>query len=170
MTLISDEYREQNSKLHKDCDKYGSKGDKWKKYVLAMCVKHKTTSLLDYGCGKGSLAKAMPFYVTEYDPAIEEKAYPKAPHDIVACTDVLEHVEHENLDSVLNDLRELTKKQAFITIALRESGEVLPDGRNSHLIVKCVEWWVGKLEPHFKVKVLRENYRDVLLSCEAKQC
>jgi hypothetical protein len=34
----------------------------------------KTTSILDYGCGKGYLAKALPFPIWEYDPAIPEKA------------------------------------------------------------------------------------------------
>jgi 2-polyprenyl-3-methyl-5-hydroxy-6-metoxy-1,4-benzoquinol methylase len=63
------------------------------------------------------------------------------PHDIVACTDVLEHIEPDCLDDVLKDIRRCTKKVAFLLIATRPAIKVLADGRNAHLIQQPYTWW-----------------------------
>jgi len=64
------------------------------------------------------------------------------PHDIVACTDVLEHLEPYCVDDVIDDLRRVTRKALFLTIATRVSKRTLADGRNAHLIVEGAPFWL----------------------------
>jgi uncharacterized Rossmann fold enzyme len=95
--LISDEMRELNARLHRDNLAYGVGGGKHAGTVLKLADSIKTTSVLDYASGKGYLAKAIPFPIWEYDPAIPGKQESPRPADLVVCTDVLEHVELDKL-------------------------------------------------------------------------
>jgi hypothetical protein len=67
------------------------------------------------------------------------------------CIDVLEHIEPEYLDGVLTDLKRVTKKVGFFTIATREANKKLEDGRNTHLIVENKDWWKEKLLKYFDI-------------------
>jgi hypothetical protein len=153
--LISDEYRALNAKLHTDILGYGVGGGRHAKTVLKLCKSLDSTSVLDYGCGKGYLAKELPFPIWEYDPAIPGKdAAPRAA-DLVVCGDVLEHIEPEKLDFVLDDLRRVTKKVGYFVIHTGPSSKVLADGRNSHLIQQPRDWWEEKIGLYFQIgKVL----------------
>jgi S-adenosylmethionine:diacylglycerol 3-amino-3-carboxypropyl transferase len=71
---------------------------------------------------------------------------PPEPHDIVVCTDVLEHIEPDCLDDVLADIRRCTKKAALLVVATRPAMKTLSDGRNAHLIQEDFKWW----EPHIE--------------------
>lgn len=147
--LISDGYRDQNKALHARPEGYGGGGYKQLPQILAFIKERKPTSLLDYGCGQGTLKRVLreqwTGHIAEYDPAIEGKdALPK-PAEMVACTDVLEHVEPERLDAVLTHLARLTSKWAYVTIATRPANKTLPDGRNAHLILESEDWWTGRL-------------------------
>ena len=114
--------------------------------------------MLDYGAGKQSLANAMPWVrIAGYDPAIPELSKPPMPADLVVCTDVLEHVEPECLEDVLDDLRRLTLKAAYLEIATREALKHLEDGRNAHLIVQPMEWWLPRIWQRFSLRSL-ERY------------
>lgn len=144
-SLISEEYRAQNAEMHARGN-YGFKGDKWAPMVSQICSKVKTASILDYGAGQGSLARALPgLNVQNYDPAVPEIAEPPDPADLVVCTDVLEHIEPGCLNNVLDDLRRLTIKTVFLVIATRPAVKTLPDGRNAHLIVQDAQWWMVRL-------------------------
>jgi 2-polyprenyl-3-methyl-5-hydroxy-6-metoxy-1,4-benzoquinol methylase len=149
--LISDEYRKLNAQLHADNLGYGVGGGRHAKFVLQLTNDLKTQSVLDYGCGKGYLAKALPFPIWEYDPAIEGKDQPPRPADIVLCTDVLEHIEPERLDFVLDDLQRCTKKVGYFVISTRLATKTLADGRNTHLIVQNKDWWYKKISRYFKI-------------------
>jgi hypothetical protein len=59
--------------------------------------------------------------------------------------DVLEHIEPECLDDVLDDMKRCTLKGVFLSVSLVTAGKTLPDGRNAHLIVEPIEWWLPKL-------------------------
>ena len=131
---------------------FGASGHKWADHVRDM-----KGSILDYGCGKGTLKKALGWEISEYDPCIPGKDTPPEPHDCVVCTDVLEHIEPEHLDAVLSDLKRLMRRSGFLVIATRPAKKTLPDGRNAHLIVKPPEWWRHKLEEVFTVKAFEEN-------------
>jgi len=155
--LISAEYRELNMKLHSENLAYGVGGGKHAKTVQKLCESLKTTSVLDYGCGKGYLAKALPFPIWEYDPAIPGKTDAPRPADLVVCADVLEHIEPEKLDFVLDDLRRCILKVGYFVIHTGASAKTLADGRNSHLIQQPRAWWEEKLGWFFKVGKIVES-------------
>jgi len=149
--LISTEYADLNARLHRDNLAYGVGGGKHAKTVLQLCDRLKTTSVLDYGCGKGYLAKALPFPIWEYDPAIPGKQESPRPADLVVCTDVLEHIEPDKLAFVLDDLRRCTRKVGYFVIHTGPAAKTLPDGRNTHLIQQGRRWWEKKLRTFFQI-------------------
>jgi len=65
------------------------------------------------------------------------------------CTDVLEHVEEKCINAVLDHLQFLSKKAIFIVVALRSSNKLLPDGRNTHILIKSRWWWLNELKKRF---------------------
>lgn len=148
--LITEEYREQNAKLHETRKDYGAYSSRWAVDILEVAQKRGCENILDYGCGKGTLKDAVDLPVVEYDPAIEGKTQ-ALPCDLVACTDVLEHIEPECLEEVLAHLYGMTKKVLFFNISTCPAKKFLSDGRNAHLIVENSEWWREKLEPRFEI-------------------
>jgi 2-polyprenyl-3-methyl-5-hydroxy-6-metoxy-1,4-benzoquinol methylase len=110
-----------------------------------LCDEYGTKDVLDYGCGKRTLETALGFEIANYDPCIPGLDSPPKAHDIVVCTDVLEHIEPECLDAVLSDIRRCTKRVAFLLIATRPAKKFLADGRNAHLIQKDEKWWSERL-------------------------
>lgn len=146
--LISPQYREQNKQLHED-PAYGFSGHKVARRVYEIAEKVGSLDILDYGCGKRSLERSLGFSIRNYDPCIDGLDAPPEPAEIVACIDVLEHIEPECLDAVLDDIRRLTKRNAFLTIASRPAKKILPDGRNAHLIQEGPAWWLPKLFQRF---------------------
>ncbi len=145
MPLISEEYREQNRRLHNSDLAYGTSGTSSAKFVVELANETRITDILDYGCGKGTLNDCMNVDIKEYDPCIEGKDTPPEPADLVVCTDVLEHIEPECLDDVLDDLKRLAKRAVLLVVATRPALKTLADGRNAHLIVEPPEFWLPKL-------------------------
>lgn len=147
--LITDEYRRLNTELHQRHGGYGSKGKAWAPRLIYYVRKWGIASLLDYGCGKGSLkaalAPVLPIDIREYDPAVPGKDAPPAPADLVVCTDVLEHVEPEAIDDVLADLVRLGNKAVLVAVACRPGKRQLEDGRPDHLTVQPPAWWAKRL-------------------------
>lgn len=149
--MISATYIELNRQLHQTKRTYGCSGHFHKDKVIELVNVLGTHDVLDYGCGKGTLGNAMPFDIREYDPAVDNKEAPPDPADIVVCTDVLEHIEPDQLDAVLEHLVQLTKRAGFFTIATRKAKKKLADGRNAHLIVESPAWWRERLEGRFTI-------------------
>jgi len=149
--LITEDFRELNAKLHRDNMAYGVGGGRHAKVVLALVESLKTTSILDYGCGKGYLAKELAFPIWEYDPAVPGKEAEPRPADIVTCTDVLEHIEPECLKYVLAHLSTLSKRVMYAVIHLGPASKCYADGRNTHLIQKSKAWWLERVGQFFKV-------------------
>jgi 2-polyprenyl-3-methyl-5-hydroxy-6-metoxy-1,4-benzoquinol methylase len=150
--LISPEYRELNAKLHSSNHSYGTGGRRHSPTVEKICAALKSRSVLDYGCGKGSLAKELEFQISEYDPAIIGKDSTPTPADIVVCADVLEHVEPVYLDAVLAELKRLAKCVAYLVIHTGPSTKNLPDGRNSHLTQEGQAWWSERIGKNMEVQ------------------
>ena len=152
MMLITESYRELNARLHKHSDKFGMGGAKWAMRAVSMCRHYGCKTILDYGCGKGALKKSlMAWDVQEYDPAIPGKNH-AAPADLVVCTDVLEHIEPELLDSVLAHMVSMTDKRLLFCISTKlAKTHLLPDGRNPHLSHHDATWWKDKLGKYFRV-------------------
>jgi len=149
--LISDAYREQNQKLHSDSGDYGASGHRWADTVASIAEALKTTDVLDYGCGKQTLKKKLP-YVTGYDPCIDGLDDMPSPATLVVCTDVLEHIEPECVDEVLDDLKRVTGSTILAVITPVAALKTLPDGRNAHLTQEPAEWWLPKFFARFNVQ------------------
>jgi len=150
--LISKEYLEQNKSLHENHSDYGIMGQRYANLVSDVVRQYAATDILDYGCGKGTLGRAVSFPIREYDPCIPGKDAPPEPAEIVVCTDVLEHIEPDCIDAVLDDIKRLAKRAAFLIIATVPAGRILPDGRNAHLIVEPASWWLPKLMDRWELK------------------
>jgi len=166
MKLITDEYREQNAKLHQSGEKYGQRGGRHLNIVSKLRSDYKCTSVLDYGCGTGNLSRKALFEVKNYDPAIEKYAKLPDPADMVVCTDVLEHIEPELLYNVLSHLKELTCRVAYFVIATRyDSSKTLPDGSNPHKIVKNAKWWADTLSGYFTIETTEIKKGEVVIVC-----
>lgn len=152
--LITPEYLELNRTLHTQRPDYGTSGKRWATCVNELLQATGSVSVLDYGCGKGTLKRSLPDVdVREYDPAIAGKDAAPAPADLVVCTDVLEHIEPECIDAVLGDIMGLAGKSALLAICCIESinpggGKRLPDGRPAHILVRPPEWWAEKLSKY----------------------
>jgi hypothetical protein len=145
--LLSPEYREQLQFMHLCAERnWGSSGHAWAGRVKALAHHVQARSILDYGSGAGTLKPLLfGFNVSEYDPGIPGKDNPPEPADLIVCTDVMEHIEPECLESVIAHIHQLTKRAAFFVIATREAHAILPDGRNAHLIVRRGKWWIKML-------------------------
>ena len=151
---ISESQRRENKSLHARDENYGTGGADWAAYLEQTMADESLETVLDYGCGKGTLAKALKrrgITVGEYDPAIPAKDALPDPAHLVVCTDVLEHVEPDEIDGLLAHLAQLTQKKLFFDIATAPALKTLADGRNAHLIVEGPDWWRHKLTRHFDI-------------------
>lgn len=86
-----------------------------------------------------------------YEPSRPDWAASPSPSPMVACIDVLEHVEPECLDAVLDDLARCVQQIGFFTVHTGAAVKVLPDGRNAHLIQEPPAWWLPKLLERFEL-------------------
>lgn len=133
---------------------WGRSGRKFVREVTEFYARLGADSLLDYGSGQETLRQELAqldppitrINVTCYDPGIPNRAALPKPADLVTCTEVLEHVEPEQLSRVLGHINALALKGAFLTISCDHAGELLADGRNAHLIVEDYEWWLNMLQ------------------------
>jgi 2-polyprenyl-3-methyl-5-hydroxy-6-metoxy-1,4-benzoquinol methylase len=150
--LISPAYCEEQRMLHAAPRGYGGRGDKWAGVVVQLAAEYGATSILDYGCGQGTLVRAIhamripTLRLDEYDPAMPGKDALPSFADLVVCTDVLEHIEKDKLPAVLAHLRTLARKALWVVVSTKESNKVLSDGRNAHVIIKPAAWWKHRFE------------------------
>lgn len=149
--LITSEYRQLNEQLHRDNLAYGVSGERHAATVKKLANALKTKDVLDYGCGKSRLAKAIPWHIQEYDPAVPGKTEAPKPADIVICTDVLEHIEPDLLPYVLDDIRRCTLMVCYLTVNTGPALKTLADGRNAHLIQQKQQWWTATLSKFFQI-------------------
>lgn len=153
--LISDDYLKLQQELHKN-PMYGFASKRYAGLVHNVMVQHDLQSLSDYGAGKKRLYSTLvemglePRDYYPYDPSFPEYGEAR-PADLVACIDVLEHIEPELLDNVLDDLQRLVINTGLFTIHTGPAGKVLADGRNAHLIQEGYDWWVEKLDKRFNI-------------------
>ena len=159
--LISQEYKAQVQQKHRENKDWGTTSHRYGDLISDIINKTQVTEVLDYGCGKATLGKSLKpdhqIRVHLYDPGIPELDNVPDPRDLVVCTDVMEHVEPECLDEVLDDLKRVTKNYGFIDICTVAAIQKLPDGRNAHLIVESMEWWLPKLMERFALQSLSKT-------------
>jgi hypothetical protein len=78
------------------------------------------------------------------------------PSDLVACIDVLEHIEPQHLSDVLDDLARITQI-GFFSIHTGAAKKRLSDGRNAHLIQQPASWWLPHLCRRFEIHQLQTH-------------
>lgn len=161
--LITEDYRKLNAQMHDECEEFGAQGGRWATDILHMATefteKHGIApSILDYGCGKGTLKEALAgLDVHEYDPAIPGKDEKPDAADIVVCGDVLEHIEPDCLQYVLHHLQQVTKHKLFFCIATKPAKKTLPDGTNTHKIIQPAGFWLTALANFFNVDWFKDQ-------------
>ena len=157
MTYATPDYLEQLKLYHKQKEyTWGTGSPIASKFprILNLFDSYECNTILDYGCGSGSLKKYMrkeghKMPIIEYDIGIAGKDSPPPKADLVVCMDVMEHVEEQYVGDVLGHIAKLADKVAYFEICSWEAKAVLPDGRNAHVTVKPHEWWEKELGKHF---------------------
>jgi len=166
--VMSPEYRALNKHLHDERADYGAKAYESAASIVRIARAHGYKTVLDYGCGKGTLKPAVKaiapdIKVMEFDPAIPGKdKLPKKSPDFLVALDVMEHIEPDYLANVLSAMRGLAPKSVLLMIAIQPANKTLPDGRNAHLIVEPREWWEKKLNTYFKPVDIKADAEHVL--------
>ena len=167
---ISEEYLNLQKDLHLRPD-YGTASIGMAPEVKRIFKENKLTSISDYGAGKCNLQKKLiqlglkDFDYLPYDPVFPEYGSPKKAN-LVCCIDVLEHIEESFIENVINELRSITDKLAYFTIALKPAGKILKDGRNAHILLKPEDWWLNLIKTKFKVvEIDKTPKRLKLLLC-----
>lgn len=160
--LISPEYAAQQQWLHEHTD-YGVASVKYAPLVTEIVNKLEVTHLLDYGCGaKMRLIKSIKpkqkLTYQGYDPGVPELASAPVPAQMVACIDVLEHIEPEYLDNVLDHLLSLTELVVFLTIHTGPAGKTLPDGRNAHINQQPMDYWLPKIMARWEIQTVQQTH------------
>jgi hypothetical protein len=168
--MISAAYRQEQESLHEN-DNYGTASVVYARHVSSILNKYHITDILDYGAGKGRLSESLSLdhqaNVSRYDPAVKKWAKTPDPHEFVACIDVLEHIEPEYLEDVLDDLKRVTRRMGFFSIHMGPAKKTLSDGRNAHLIIKPLDWWLPKIMERFSLTLLSRTKDDVFVVVEA---
>jgi len=158
--LISPEYQKLITDKH-DYRPWGGTGGSWVPTLKPIIEQFGGSrdmpfTVLDYGCGRGTLKpaleKAIPWVIVdEYDPGVRGKDHlPEGKFDYVVCTDVLEHVEEDKIDNVLRYIADLAYSGVFFLVVFTPSKSSLPDGRNTHILIREFAWWQEKLKQHFR--------------------
>lgn len=160
--LISPTYAALNRALHAEQHTYGADAAKDAAGIVKFARKEACGSVLDYGCGKGTLKPAIlaiapDLKVYEYDPAVPGKEHlPDHAVDLVAAMDVMEHIEPEMLPAVLESMVALRPKVVILKIALTPAQKTLPDGRNAHILLQPASWWREQLSQYLQVRNAQE--------------
>ena len=63
------------------------------------------------------------------------------------CTDVMEHIQPEDVDTVLDNILDAAEK-VFFQISLEDDACGALIGEHLHLTVKPMEWWTAKMDEH----------------------
>ena len=172
--LISEEYRKMQQQLHENPN-YGMASVGYAPLVAQVMEKVGAKELLDYGAGKGRLGATLnqhakvPLKIRHYDPAIPEWSARPEPCGLVACIDVLEHIEPPLLDHVLDDLQRVTAGVGVYTVHTGPAVKVLPDGRNAHLIQQPPAWWLPRFMARFELLTFNRMPQGFWIVVERKQ-
>lgn len=164
MTNLIEQYKE----MHKDENLYAGSATTLHKESIKQCLEiTQSKSILDYGCGKGiqyfkeNIHNEYFFGIMPslYDPAVKEfSTLPNEEFDAVICTDVLEHIEKEDIDKVLAEIYSKANKFVYLGICNSPADSFLPDGRNSHVTLESFDWWHDKILPHANVYTMLYVY------------
>ena len=153
--MITEDYKEQLQAHRASNPEWGSTAAKYAGLDVVRMLERvrQAKTVLDFGCGTGSLARYIRAHapreieVFEYDPSVPGKdTIPDRKFDMIVSTDVMEHIEPESLNETLRWLHNHAEMAMLHVIACGPTNRKLPDGRDVHLIQQPISWWRGRLE------------------------
>ncbi len=138
--------------------------------------KNKISTMLDYGCGKGSfynkefilnnkkinsLKDLWSIDIDLFDPCYEEHSSINEDkyYDMTICIDVLEHIPSQDIDWVLYKIFNKTKKYVFMNVACYPAIALLPNGKNAHININNPQWW------HKKILQIKKKFLNLKIIC-----
>ena len=154
--MISEKYKKVIIQYHLDNPNFGNSTFFYPK-IKKIIDKNTTSSLLDYGCGKGAMiSKILEDYpnihVKGYDPCVSKFSdLPNEEFDILISTNTLENVENIHIDDVLKHIESLfTQKGLFVISIFNQSfydnnPEATEENFYFHTIEKTTDWWKDKI-------------------------
>ena len=173
MKTTDSEHTEKYRLLHGDHASYASSSIKYFPEISLLIDYLKPKSVLDYGCGKGALIKALALKYPEiafhgYDPSISGlEKLPVDSADLVVNTDVLEHIPVDLIPNVLKEIVGISKNAVFgCHHALARA--TLADGTNAHCTVRPPIWYQNQIMNAFGDEITalegRESYSSLVLT------
>lgn len=173
--MTPEELIEEYRILHRSVTSYGSGGGFHLPTILSLIANHKAVSVLDYGCGKGSLVKSLreilnsdKIIIDGYDPATGWELQQGKQYDVVVSTDVFEHFHPDCVDQELRKISFLTRKVGFFVVSTRKAVYKLPTTQEQcHTVVENSEWWRRKIQSIFqpsKLSVFQRKKNEVIFT------
>lgn len=148
---------EQYKQLHSKVESYGTTSVSYINEVCLIIDFLKPKSILDYGCGKGTLInKLKSLYpnveIIGYDPAIPgiDKLPENIKVDLIINTDVLEHIPEDEIDSTIYKIKSISDN-VYFNLHHALACALLPDGTNAHCTVRNKYWYNAKFSEYFPV-------------------
>jgi len=147
------------------------------KIIKKIIEKNKLENLLDYGSGKGDryfnksdfaneeyppLEKYWNIKPTLYDPGVPYAKPTNRIFDIVVSIDVLEHIPTEDLNWVINEIFNFSKKIVFLNIACYPAERNFSNGENLHISLFHPMWWYG-----FITSIASNHKKKCFLVCSS---
>lgn len=168
-----EKYREEYITLHEESQSYGASGVAYLNEASIFINYLQAQSVLDFGCGKGTLIDALKSLygasidLCGYDPYVKGKdLIPNKKYDPILCTDVLEHIPEEEIEGVLDQIK-IYGSNVFFVLDHSKAFTVLPNGENAHCTIKPLEWYLRLFEKKFKKLTYLESadkWRSVVLT------
>lgn len=134
--------------------------------------------IIDFGCGKAPYGIGFINQDCEYKGielsrfAVEHSFLPieqgdiinwtdNKEYDLCLCFDILEHLSYEDLDTALNNIKEIASDFIF-SIPFKDN----PDCENdkTHKIKESKEWWLKKLGNYFEIEKTPDwHYKEQII-------
>lgn len=150
--------------------------------IETLNIKH-NERILDFGCAKGYMVKAFRLLHRKcWGFDISNYALKEAPTDVqkylsntlsscfdwIIAKDVLEHIQYENINIILDELKKRCKKMfCIIPLGYGKYYEILAYEYDiTHIIKESLQWWVKTFEKSgfevvsatYKMKHIKENW------------
>jgi len=173
-----------NSKIHQELMDTASNRKYKDPIIFDVVTKHAPKTLVDLGCGQGHYVRAFRKQLgidaigVEVSSHCCEKYLRDIPHhnldiqsffkiapqfEFVFCTDVLEHIDSEDILNVIDGISKLSNK-ALLGIANHSD---IQCGIELHLIRQPASWWVDILSRYYsRVSVLNPLYNGCFFFIE----
>jgi len=133
-------------------------------YIKDLVARHKVSTILDYGAGKGlqysdnrvtdnatgqTYSSMKEYWGVEsiecFDPGVEASGAVLQDNHYggVISTDVLEHCYIDDVPWIVEEMFSLAEAFVFVNIACYPAMTILPNGENAHITIRNHDWWSG---------------------------